>query len=129
MPSTSLVKFMGQSKTASGDPIHWGRVDRDGLPTRGNVPAMTEEEMQLRLTRAADPQVKTFDMSVPEERQEYMFVMDKITNGWAQGIYVDRQFVAEEKKWLVYIEWADWYMQDGAPMHSQNPYVGRLNDE
>lgn len=129
MPATSLAQYMGQKQTASGDPLHWGRADIDGVPFRGkSLPAMSEAEMETRLRKVADPQVKVFDMTKPEDVKEYQQVLGKITAQWATCIFVDRQFVEAEKKWLVYLEWADWYMQDGAPMHSQAPYMGRPND-
>lgn len=129
MPSTSLAQFMGQKQTASGDPLHWGRADIDGVPYRGKpLPAMPEAEMENRLKKVADPQIKIFDMAKPTDVKEYQSILGKITAGWATCIHVDRQFVADEQKWLVYMEWADWYMQDGAPMHSQAPYMGRPND-
>ena len=120
MPNTtSLVKFFGE-QSVNGERINWGRADLDGAPTLGQIPTLPEEELQKRLTKVGNPNTN--------DNGAYLEVMDKIVNGWAQCLHVERQFLKEEKKWIVYIEWVEWFMRDGSPMHSQTPYIGRPND-
>ena len=126
MPATSLVKFMGE-KSSNGQPLGWGRVDVDGAPTRGAIPTLPEEELQSRLTRVGDPKNQMFNTNDPEENKEYLAVMDKIVNGWAQCLHREMHFDAASRNVLVYVEWVEWFMQDGSPMHSQAPYMGRSN--
>lgn len=125
--ATSLVKFFDQ-QSANGERIGWGRADIDGAPTIGQVPTLPEEELQKRLTKVGNPNNRIFDLSNENDNGDYLAVMDKIVNGWAQCLHVERQFLKEEKKWIVYIEWVEWFMRDGSPMHSQKPYMGQPND-
>lgn len=127
MPATSLVKFMNQ-KEAGGKPLYWGRADEDGAPYRGTPPTLPREEFENRLARVCDPHNGVFDLGDPEQNKQYLEVLDKITNGWAQAIFVDRKYDEKKNTWLAYVEWVEVYMEDGSPMHSQHPYLGRLND-
>lgn len=143
MPASSLVKFMHQ-KDAAGKPLHWGRADLDGAPYRGAASSLMvpEEELESRLTRVYDPQNQTFDLSDPEDNKAYLAVVDKVSNKWAQLLC--RKFmtvkvrrvrdlgdgvkeVTRDVKIKVYVEWLEVYMEDGQPMHSQRPYLGRSN--
>lgn len=139
---SSLVKFMNRRSSPGGHgPLHWGRADLDGAPYRGQfLPPMPEEELENRLVRTANPQIRTFDLADPDDAKAYVDVLDMIANKWATLIYrehlkttikrIDRDnhTVTTEIKLKVYVEWAVWEMIDGQPMHSQRPYLGRSND-
>lgn len=141
MPATSLVKFMGRNQNGgTRGSLHWGRADIDGAPFRGSAPPMLpEEEMEARLTKVRDPHNATFDTSDAEQNKEYLDVLDKIANGWAELIarkHIPVRFKKKTEKgiergmrMLVYIEWVEYYMEDGQPMESQRPYIGRSNED
>jgi hypothetical protein len=82
---------------------------------------MTSEEYEDRVVRVRDPHVEVYDIGKPEERVAYQAVMDKIVNGWGDLLFVDRRFSEAAGTWVVYIEWAENYMEDGMPLASQNP--------
>ena len=140
MGATSLVKFM-HANSGGSEPLHWGRADLDGAPFRGAMPPMaTEDEMESRLVKVADPHNQTFDTSDPEQNKQYLAVLDKITNGWCQLIHRKHILVRTRHKQpdgtvvrdvnvKVYMEWVEPYMQDGQPMHAQRPYLGRPNND
>ena len=139
MPSTSLVRFMDNVNGGSRGRLYWGRADIDGAPFRGNAPPTgTEEELESRLARVHDSKNRIFDTSDPDENAAYLDVMDKIVNGWAQCLHRHHDHIRERirgadgvrrtrMKVLIYIEWIEWYMEDGKPNQSQRPYIGRSN--
>jgi hypothetical protein len=136
MGATSLVKFMDQTRR-NGSPLFWGRADLDGAPFRGPVvPMLESEEAEDRLVTTFDAQNRIFDLSRPEDNKAYLAVLDMCYNGWSQLVYVKRvvKVVRNRKtkksriKVEVYAEWVERYKQDGRPMHSQRPYIGRPNE-
>jgi hypothetical protein len=139
MPSSSLVKFVNEVNGGSRGRLHWGRSDIDGAPFRGDAPPTgTEEELEARLTRVHDPKNRTFDTTEPTDNAAYLTVMDKIVNGWAQCLHRFHRHCVEKTrdangvmktrmKVLVYIEWVEYYMEDGKPNLSQRPYLGKSN--
>lgn len=145
--ANSLVKFVNQQKHG-GQSIHWGRHDLDGAPFRGDAPPMgTEEELDDRLVRVVDVKNRIFDLDVPAENAAYVEIIDKAANNWftiiAKEMFkipvirtmsrVDPESKTtvvdkfRDIKIKVYLEWAEYYMQDGQPMQSQRPYLGRPN--
>jgi hypothetical protein len=121
---SSLVKYMNDQNGRGRGRLHWHRATRDGLPFRGEMnPMMREEEFEERLVEVKDARNGIFDVNDPDQNARYQQILDRITNGWAQLIYVDRMPVPEQRTWIVYIEWADRFMEDGHPtaaMHQQN---------
>ncbi len=126
--------------------VYWGRADRDGAPFRGAAPpTASEEELEDRLQKVADPHNRMFDLNNPEDNKAYLEVMDMWANGWANvvhrkhyGIRVRRVHVDPETQvktitrdvhMKVYVEWVQFYMEDGMPMMSQRPMIGRTNDD
>ena len=119
---SSLIKFMSEKSSNGRGKLHWARAGEDGAPFRGpQAPMMTEEEFDERLVRVGDPQIEIFDIGDPEQRALYKAVMDRIVNGWAQCQFVERQFAPATSSWIVYIEWVEYFMEDGMPMASHNP--------
>jgi hypothetical protein len=97
--------------------VHWHRFHEDGLPFRGDVvPNLTSDEFDDRLKRTGDPKNEFFDMTKAEDKQQYLAVQDKIVNGWAQLLFVDRQprkdSLGNVVGYTVYIEWVEFYMED-----------------
>jgi len=119
---SSLVKFRNQIDGGNRGMLFWGRAVVDGLPFRGpQAPMLRQEEYEARVVRVADPQNGTFKTWVQGENDAYRKVMDMILNGWAQCIFVERWRDAETDRHVVYIEWAQYYMEDGAPTSLQSP--------
>lgn len=118
----SLVKYaQTQKKTADGRQLFWGRAEQDGLPFRGiQPPVMPDEEYESRAVRVADVKNGIFDVTIPEQNAEYVRVLDACMNGWYKCLHVER-FVNKEPKH--YIEWAEFYMEDGAPMNMGMPSI------
>lgn len=133
MPGTSLVKFMGKTNGGKRGNLYWGRADIDGAPYRGPMPAlMTNEEMDERLVRVADPYNRIFDLSIPTDNKHYLDTVDMIVNGLARLMFIKRVITRNKKddriRVRVYLEWVVVVMEDGEPMHSQRPYLGKPND-
>lgn len=94
---------------------------------------LREEEYEERVARVGDPYVKIFKISPdhPEQIKEYQEVLALVVNGgWGQILHVDRQYNAQEGCWMVYLEWVQWYMQDGHPEAAQvQNQVGPTNGQ
>lgn len=142
MPSSPIMRFMGEG----GQQVYWGRADVDGAPFRGPMsPMLTNEEAEERLVRVGDSRQQLFDLSDPEQAKKYAEVCERIVNGWYQPMHrqhlpvkirrvrrdptTGERTVTYDVIMKVYIEWVEVYMQDGRPMLSQRPYLGRPNDE
>ena len=113
--ASSLVKFMNRRVNGNGrGQVFWSRADRDGAPFRGQAaPMFTEEEFDEKLVRVYDPKNGVFDVTDKEENDRYLEILDGISNGWFQLVYINRQF--DEGSRLVYVEWLESYMEDGSP--------------
>lgn len=122
-PGTSLVKFMNQRDGNGRGQLHWHRAGLDGLPFRGTIPNYTEEEFEEKLVKTGDPRNGIFDVSDAEQNKAYMAVQDKIVNGWAQAVFVERRYDEENKTWLVYIEWVEYFMEDSSPAQVGRPLL------
>jgi hypothetical protein len=138
---SSLFKFMQNVNGGDRGHLHWGRADIDGAPFRGHtIPMAPEDELANRLTRVADPKNQIFDLSDPTQNRAYLDVLDKIVNGWGQLLNRSRRTVIHRIKLketgekvarmqvLMYVEWIEYFMEDGKPFMSQRPYIGRPNE-
>jgi hypothetical protein len=113
--SNSLVKFANRTDGNGRGKLHWGRAGKDGLPFRGDVvPSYTDAEFEERLVRVADPKNGTFDTGNEEENKEYLKVLDGVSNGWFQLIFIERWRDEGQKNHTVYIEWLEYFMEDGS---------------
>ena len=116
MPASSLVEHANQLKSRDGRNLYWARAGVDGFPYRGEYPPdMTETEYDQRVVRVVDTCNGFFDVLVPTQNKEYLAVMEAISNGWFQGIYIERFWRGTTQH---YVEWNEYYMQDG----SRTPY-------
>jgi hypothetical protein len=122
MPPTSLVKFADRHDGNGRGRLYWNRADVDGYPYRGqSPPLLKEEEYAERVTRVADPLNRVFNILDPDDNRQYLDVLDKITNGWAQLVYIDRSIDPdhcnmrqEGPQKLIYVEWVEFFMEDGS---------------
>lgn len=87
----------------------------DGYPIRlaegeNPTPLLRQEEFDSLETKN-DFRWKLFDLSKAEDAAEYVYVMDRVTNGWFSLIARERHWIPEEQKYLVYVEWVQIYTQ------------------
>jgi hypothetical protein len=116
----SLVKFTNR-KVHRGKKLHWGRVQRDGLPYRGAFPPMyTEEEFEQAVVRVGDPQAETFKLDDRDQHQAFLQVLDGIVNGWFQCLFIERyRSPKKPTEWYAHVEWVEYFLEDGHP----TPYL------
>lgn len=123
---SSLVKFADQ-RQHNGQQLFWGRVDQDGAPFRGQVPAvMREDEYEARVIRVRQFCNEKFDLDDAEANLRYCVVMDRIVNQWYELIYLDRFHKGTS---IHYVEWVEYFMEDGSrtpfrPVHSLEVHPG-----
>lgn len=123
--ANSLVKFTSRKDGNGRGQLFWNRADVDGLPFRGQMaPILREEEYEERVVRVADPKNGTYYTGDPEQNAEYLKVMDGISNGWYHLIFVDRWREPEDKHHYIYIEWVEYYLEDGKPTPYQQSTTG-----
>jgi hypothetical protein len=114
--SNSLVKFTSRKDGNGRGELFWGRADIDGLPFRGhNPPSMRQDEFEERVVRVADPKNGTFYTGDDEENAAFLKVMDGITNSWYHMIFIERWREEGDKHHYVYVEWVEFFLEDGKP--------------
>lgn len=112
---TSLVKFASRIDGGDRGKLYWGRADIDGAPFRGQQPPLlSQEEFEARVTKVADVKNGTFRTWVEEDNKGYLDVLDKIANSWAECVFVERWRDVESGRHAVYIEWIEYYLEDGS---------------
>jgi len=115
MPN-NLIKFINRTDGNGRGNLYWGRADVDGLPFRGpEAPLLREEEFDDRLVRVADPKNGTFYTGDEEQNKKYLEVMDGAANGWFHVMFVDRWREEDDKYHHVYLEWLEYFLEDGQP--------------
>ena len=122
--ANSLLKYAGKVKTASGSSLFWNRVavGADDIPYRGSqAPTYRDDEFESRTIRVADARNAFFDTLVPEENQNYLNIIECCFNGWFRLVFLDRFWTNTEgkKTTLHYVEWVEFYLEDG----SRTPYT------
>jgi len=114
--SNSLVKFTDRKDGNGRGELYWGRADIDGLPYRGHkAPAFRQDEFDERVVRVGDPKNGTFFTGDPEQNKAYLKVMDGIVNSWYQLVFIDRWREEGSSAHHVYIEWVEYFLEDGKP--------------
>lgn len=122
---SSLIKFMQQNGAAtnisrSEQSLHWGRASSDGLPFRGNsAPLLRDDEYEDRVVRVADAKNGTFFTGDPEQNLRYLLILDRVANGWYQILHIDRWRDTNSNNHFVYVEWLEFFMEDGKPTQPQ----------
>ncbi len=125
--SSSLIKFCDQTDGNSRGKLFWGRLGVDGLPFRGTQPpTYTSEEFDARVVSVGDPRNGTYRTWIPEENKRYLEALDRIINGWARLICVDRWRDQEHDRHVVYMEWAEFFLEDGSPTQINIPAGGTV---
>ena len=116
VPPSSLVKFASRNRRLSAHnagELFFNRASVDGAPFRSYTgpPAFTERDFETKAVRVLDVHNGTFDTWNPEQNAQYLSVLDKVTNGWGQLMYIHREHLAEGTR--IYIEWTQAYLEDG----------------
>ena len=112
----SLVKFVNNKDGNGRGQLFWERADVDGLPFRGHqAPLYRNEEYEERVVRVADPKNGTFYTGDSTQNSSYLKVLDGISNSWYQLIHIDRWRNEGDNYHYVYIEWVEYYLEDGKP--------------
>jgi len=120
--SNSLVKFTDQKDGNGRGNLFWGRADVDGLPFRGKqAPSFRSEEYEERVVRVADPKNSTFYTGDEKENADYLKVMDGVANGWFHLVFIERWREDGDKKHYIYMEWVEYFLEDGSPAQYSNP--------
>lgn len=123
--SNSLVKFTNRKEGNGRGQLFWGRADVDGLPFRGTqAPNYRDEEFEERIVRVADPKNGTFYTGDPLQNAEYLKVMDGITNSWFRLNFIERWRKDEDIHHYVYLEWVEFFLEDGKPTPFSTPNAG-----
>ena len=108
----SLQKFFGRQES-NGQKLFWNRSGVDGAPFRGaQPPLLTEDEYEQRVVRVVDVHAEFFDVRVAAEKKAYLEVLEGSANGWFRVLY-RKMFVG--RKPVHYVEWAEFYLEDGSP--------------
>jgi hypothetical protein len=106
----SLIKYIGeQSDGDHGRNLNWPGLH--GLPVRGEVGLLKDDELDEFFELAYDFHCKEFHLSNPEELKEYTQVKDRIVNGWYVEKFVDNYRDSETGLRVVYLEWCQSYGQ------------------
>lgn len=120
--TNSLVKFTSRKDGNGRGELFWGRAGVDGLPFRGQAaPSYREEEYDERVVRVADPKNGTFYTGDEEQNKAYLKIMDGITNGWFQMIFIDRWRDEGDTNHRIYMEWVEYFLEDGTGTPYQQP--------
>lgn len=120
--SNSLVKFTDRKDGNGRGNLFWGRADVDGLPFRGkHAPSFRQDEFDERVVRVADPKNSTFHTGNEDENAAYLKVMDGIANGWFHLVFIERWREEGDKKHYIYMEWVEYFLEDGSPAQYSNP--------
>ena len=120
--TNSLVKFTNRKDGNGRGELFWGREGVDGLPFRGQAaPSYREEEFEERIVRVADPKNGTFYTGDEEQNKAYLKIMDGITNGWFQMIFIDRWRDEGDTNHRIYMEWVEYFLEDGTGTPYQQP--------
>ena len=118
--TNSLVKFTSRKDGNGRGELFWGRAGVDGLPFRGQAaPSYRDEEFEERVVRVADPKNGTFYTGDEEQNTAYLKSMDGIANGWLHMVFMDRWRDEGDSEHRIYIEWVEYFLEDGSPVQHE----------
>lgn len=124
MPN-NLIKFINKTEGNGRGDLFWGRADIDGLPFRGKeAPLLRSEEFEERLVRVADPKNATFYTGDTAQNKKYLEILDGAANGWFHLAFIERWREDEDKNHYVYVEWLEYFLEDGQPTKAILPGMG-----
>ena len=104
-----ITKYLNEQGEAHGGNLHWPGLN--GLPVRGSVGLLKDDELDEFFEVACDFHCREFDLADPEQLKAYTEVMDRIVNGWYTRLFVDNYRDPEKGTRKVYLEWQQSYGQ------------------
>lgn len=105
VPDGTLYKYFGEQHTERHpDTLVWPGID--GIPVLGSV---KKGAVAFRFTLYSYFKSKTFDLSNPEDEEYYIWVADRISNGWFKLIHREHHW--EDGVMKVYVEWQQRYVK------------------
>lgn len=105
--ASGIAKYAYQSHV-NGKPVHWGRVAEDGVPFRGVFdPLLRDAEYENLVARVRYFHWKRFKLKDEKDMAEYADVMDKLTNGLLELVFIQRFDTPDTH----YVEWNEVYME------------------
>lgn len=109
----SLLKYFDEVGGVQhhGD-LRWPKTGHEELtpfPFRNTAQvALTQAEIEA-VEQIYDFKCKTFQLWVDEELAEYIEIKDRCANGWYKQNVCERQYIPEQRNWVVLLEWAQIY--------------------
>lgn len=103
-----MARFIGEQSPRHPGTLLWPGIY--GFPVLAPAPSMLKWNEQLR--RAVPIRffyAKTFDLSNQEDMDYYLWVMDRVANGWFTINYQDRKWTDTGQK--IYLEWYQSYFK------------------
>jgi hypothetical protein len=80
---SSFLKYAQDEKILKGNgrgPLSFHRANIDGMPYRGRPHMLKEEEFQALAEVVHEVYIKEFNLSIPEQLQEYRTIIDGCLN-------------------------------------------------
>lgn len=139
MPRGSMRQFFndrGGPGTDHGNYLFWpGTID--GYPVRGSqAPHLKREELET-LAIALDYRSQGFRLWIPEEKQAFDTVMNRIVNGWYMQHKRFEHWQPDHAAYFIWLEWVQIYGEvpnsitpgSGSNAYSQTIPVGSTAGE
>lgn len=102
-------KFCNEQHSNHRGTLQWPGIN--GIPVRSNTLISIKEEEKDYAVLVGDFHCRHFDLNNPEDRENYIWVRDRIINGWFQHIYTNRMFKDNQPYPIVYLEWVQLYYE------------------
>ncbi len=103
------AKFLGDQNLGYGGKLFWPGID--GLPFRGDKAPILSPDVKQKLYCAGDAKHGTFDLSIPEQAEQYAWIRDRVRNGLFTEDYIERHWNDETKNQIIYLEWTQLFVQ------------------
>ena len=107
----SLSRYYNERESSTGEPLYWGRAKLDGAPFRGVPPMLREEEFDEHAERSMDAHVRIFNLSRPEELQDYRQILERVCNQRCMIVHRERQYDPATRSFLVLLEWVEPFIE------------------
>jgi hypothetical protein len=105
----SLLKHFGEQGDEHQGRLFWSDA-LGGLPFRGPfAPTLSQDEIETQVGVTFDFHAETFDLADEQQKQKYIWVMDRIVNRWFCLHHIERRLIAEKNTTIVYLEWSQRY--------------------
>lgn len=116
MPRGSMAKyFREQGGSVHGGQLHWPGT-ADGYPFRGPVPDLRQQEY-LDVPLALDYHSSIFHLWLPDEKEQFDAIMDRIVNGWYMQHKREDRWSEQHDGMIVWLEWVQIYGESPNAKH------------